>query len=752
MKKLLTVLLTLLMVFTLVGCNSKEETPIVEEPIKQEEVKEEVMEEEPEIVGGYVDTKDGTITPELNGIFASAMQGLLGASYEAKKLVATQVVSGTNYKFLAEGTKTTNPITKGTYYIYINEDLQGNISLLDIEVIDEKQEEVKTVDPSQYSYWVVVYDQFGNEISRTTAKYGTIVKDPSGNNIVVKGNTYFNTTIDYPSSKDDEPTINSVKYLDWNGSQLVEKETSNYTEITNSTTTLSSGFYVVKGSDVQTGHLIVEGTETSPTYLILCNGAKLTATSNTEGKSGIHVENENTLIITAPKDGTGKLFAYGDESSAGIGNDNSCGSITINGGIIYAKGDDGEGGAGIGSGELGGTGDNMEITINGGNITAIGGSCSTYGGAGIGGGSSSANTNSEIVINGGTINATGGTNAAGIGGGKDGNGGTIKINGGTIEVFGGSNASGIGYGYKETSPTATITIKAGNITATGGASNGTCIGGDISFTIGNLTILAGNDVSTAEEVEKEQFILNHSYTYAYIEKEEACLAKGTLISMADGSKKPVEELKHGDDIKVFNHKAGTISHSKILDYWHYEQPQSGLITLHFTNNIDVNIVKEHSFYCKEENTYVVLNSSNISDYIGKKFYNAENNCWEALLGATYSNEKVDTYYLATEEHYNCVAEGMLTVEDGVYYVVCSTFDYDNNMKIDNQKKNADIMQYGLFSHDDFKYLTKDEFDSHKLAYLKVALGKGIITNADLKLLEDVWTSEKEILEKLNVDK
>ena len=195
MKKLLTVLLTLLMVFTLVGCNSKEDTPVVQEPEKQEVVEE--TKEEPEIVGGYIDVEDGTLTDDLKDIFAKALEGLLGATYEPQELVATQVVAGTNYKFLANGTKTTNPITKGIYYIYVNKDLQGNVSLLDIETIEEKQEEKKTVDPTQYSYWVVVYDQFDNEISRTTAKYGTTVKDPDGNNVVVIGNTYFHTVIDY---------------------------------------------------------------------------------------------------------------------------------------------------------------------------------------------------------------------------------------------------------------------------------------------------------------------------------------------------------------------------------------------------------------------------------------------------------------------------------------------------------------------------------------------------------------------------
>ena len=73
------------------------------------------------------------------------------------------------------------------------------------------KEEDKTkdvVDPSIYDYWVVVYDQYGNEISRTTAHYGTIVKDPDGKDVKVLTNTYFHTTVNYPSSKkkDDNPT------------------------------------------------------------------------------------------------------------------------------------------------------------------------------------------------------------------------------------------------------------------------------------------------------------------------------------------------------------------------------------------------------------------------------------------------------------------------------------------------------------------------------------------------------------------
>lgn len=116
MKKILTVLLALLMIMSISGCKQKED-----------------------LVGGYNEVQDKTITPELKEIFDKALDGLVGASYEPIELVSTQVVAGTNYKFKASGTKTTNPPVKGTYYIYIYEDLQGNVELKDIEVIEESK-------------------------------------------------------------------------------------------------------------------------------------------------------------------------------------------------------------------------------------------------------------------------------------------------------------------------------------------------------------------------------------------------------------------------------------------------------------------------------------------------------------------------------------------------------------------------------------------------------------------------------------
>ena len=111
--------------------------------------------------------------------------------------------------------------------------------------------------------------------------------------------------------------------------------------------------------------------------------------------------------------GTGKLEASSNGWGAGIGGgyNTNCGKIEIQGGTITATG--GTAGAGIGAGLGSYPYNSTTLTISGtGSLTATGG----YYAAGIGSGSSCSQCGS-ITISGGTIEATGGNGAAGIGSG-----------------------------------------------------------------------------------------------------------------------------------------------------------------------------------------------------------------------------------------------------------------------------------------------------------------------------------------------
>ena len=124
--------------------------------------------------------------------------------------------------------------------------------------------------------------------------------------------------------------------------------------------------------------------------------------TDSEGK-----ETSGTLTITDDKGDAGKLTATGGNQSAGIGGGSgNDGQVTITGGEITANG--GKYGAGIGGGDVG----NGTVTITDGDITATGG----LWGAGIGGG---VRRLGNVSIEGNVTikNAQGGTGASGIGGG-----------------------------------------------------------------------------------------------------------------------------------------------------------------------------------------------------------------------------------------------------------------------------------------------------------------------------------------------
>ena len=187
--------------------------------------------------------------------------------------------------------------------------------------------------------------------------------------------------------------------------------------------------------------------------LILADGAKLAA------KQGIRVGKGASLTIWGQLEGSGRLEATGPNDFAGIGGEwykggdraesCHCGVVTINGGVVVARG--GKFGAGIGGSD---TGDGGVVTVNGGEVMATG----AEGSAGIGGGDYG--NGGEFILTGGKVTATGSTRhkgeresgqaSAGIGAGRprledDGSvsdanhlkSGKVSIRGGEVAAFAG---------------------------------------------------------------------------------------------------------------------------------------------------------------------------------------------------------------------------------------------------------------------------------------------------------------------------
>ena len=223
--------------------------------------------------------------------------------------------------------------------------------------------------------------------------------------------------------------------------------------------------------------------------LILGDGAVLNAAK------GITVEAGSSLTIWGQQEETGKLISKSvEEGRTGIGSGSryaAPGDITINGGNIEAVGS--RYAAGIGSASKACS----RITINGGNVKVTGGES----GAGIGNGSN-ADAGGVISITGGTVSATGGYDGAGIGSGlqnptrKDPP--EVIISGGKVTAKGGAFGAGIGGGFNANG--GKVTISGGVVNTTGGAGSdffkyyggGAGIGGGAMGNGGNVRITEGH--------------------------------------------------------------------------------------------------------------------------------------------------------------------------------------------------------------------------------------------------------------------
>ena len=453
MKKMISKIFLVILTILITGCSANKEDISI---TVNDETDIDVQHIEEELSGEFIECKDKTVTSELEEMFKKALVGLTGASYIPKELVATQVVAGTNYKFLCDGVKTTNPIVTGTYYVTIYKDLDGNVSVTDIEIIEEKQEvlkEDKKQDITKMKFWVVFYDRDGNELQREALMYGSI---PT-----------YHSDISYYD--DNEFWYKQVSWTDKNG-----KEVKEFKPITGNTR-----FYAVYEQ----------------------SGAVSHETHSSESEA--------------------------DEPST-------------------------------------------------------------------------------------------------------------------------------------------------------------------------------------------------------------CFAQGTLINISKNQLKKVEDIKAGDYILAFNHDKGVLEKTKVFGNFEYKELKQSILTLTFSNGSTVIASGAHSFFSKNDNKYISITDTNFAKYIGESFYNAIDDSWVTLKKVSVSHDYLRTFILITYKNINCIADGMLTCEDGVYTSAINVFDFNSDLKYNQIDKENSINKYGLWKIEDQDYITKDMikaldlyslYDAINLQYVNIIDGK-----------------------------
>ena len=226
--------------------------------------------------------------------------------------------------------------------------------------------------------------------------------------------------------------------------------------------------------------------------------------------------------------------------------------------------------------------------------------------------------------------------------------------------------------------------------------------------------------------------------------KKSCLVEGTMVLMADGTQKAVENIVAGDKVMVFNHETGKYEAGTIWFNDHADEPAklSKVINLEFANGAKARLAYEHGYFDLDLMKYVFIRGDNMHEFIGHRFVTSTYNGTEVvqsettLVKAYITEEVVKVYGPITEYHFNLVTDDMLSMPSFNFDAMgmVNIFEYDEDLTYNEEKMQADIDTYGLFTYEEFSaYMSYEDYCKAPIQYFKVAIGKGNLTWEQIEL-------------------
>lgn len=230
--------------------------------------------------------------------------------------------------------------------------------------------------------------------------------------------------------------------------------------------------------------------------------------------------------------------------------------------------------------------------------------------------------------------------------------------------------------------------------------------------------------------------------YAYYNKK-SCVTKGTLITLANGQQVPVESLTGDEMLLVWNMYTGQFDTAPILFIDSDPLRQYKVINLSFSDGTIVKVVSEHAFWDYTLNKYIYLRedaAQYIGHYFNKHGFDSDGNLTSysvQLVDVNITQENTTVYSPVTYSHLCYYVNGMLSMPGGIEGLF-NIFDVDATlMKYNQESLKADIEVYGLFTYEELSQMipiSVETFNAINAQYLKVAIGKGLVTIDELATL------------------
>ena len=263
------------------------------------------------------------------------------------------------------------------------------------------------------------------------------------------------------------------------------------------------------------------------------------------------------------------------------------------------------------------------------------------------------------------------------------------------------------------------TIKSSGAVASKSATGGTWTVTSYVFTGTNGKTVANNTVVT--------------FTFP----DKSCVTGDTLVTLADGSQKRIDEVTHTDSLLVWDFFTGDYACVPASIIFYHGDDNYDVINLSFDDGTVVKVINTHGFFDVDANEFVFIDEGNVEYFIGHNFVKVDGDSYTSvkLVEYTITEEFTGCYSIQSAQHNNFIVEGMFSETIPAYEGWFDYFEIGDNMKYDEAKMQEDIEKYGLYTYDDFsEYVTYEQFIAFSGPYLKVLVGRGVVTFDDILTL------------------
>lgn len=212
----------------------------------------------------------------------------------------------------------------------------------------------------------------------------------------------------------------------------------------------------------------------------------------------------------------------------------------------------------------------------------------------------------------------------------------------------------------------------------------------------------------------------------------SCIVKGTMITMADGSQKAIENITLSDCVLAWDFINGEYVESSVFSVTNHGESEYEVLHLSFDSGSQLDIISDHGLFDVTEKRFVNIDADNVSSYIGHEFVmRGEDgvNHFTTLISGETEIRTTTAYSLISTNYLDVIANDMLTVDPSIYFLF--PFDVTDDLAYDAEGMAADIETFGLLTYEEFRpfapHMSETQFYNGNGQYIKVALGKGIIT-------------------------